>query len=82
VLNAFAFELAHPKAVAIVGQEAESLLAVVFGRYCPNRAVARKREGGESVIPLLQGEMRGMRDSHLSSITISCQNCCFIRAMR
>jgi uncharacterized protein YyaL (SSP411 family) len=49
------FELAPPKEIAIVGEQAEHLLAVVFGEYRPNQVVAWKRAGEESVIPLLEG---------------------------
>jgi hypothetical protein len=47
VLNALAFELAPPKEIAIVGENAQPLLDVVFGEYRPNQVVAWKRDGQE-----------------------------------
>ncbi len=49
------FELAPPQEIAIVGEQAEPLLAVVFGEYCPNQVVAWKGDGEASAIPLLEG---------------------------
>jgi uncharacterized protein YyaL (SSP411 family) len=37
-----------------VGDDAQNLLEVVFGEYRPNQVVAWKREGAESVVPLLE----------------------------
>lgn len=54
-LCALAFELAPPKEIAIVGDDAENLFAVVFGEYRPNQVVAWKGAGTDSAIPLLVG---------------------------
>ncbi|MCC7161450.1 MAG: thioredoxin domain-containing protein [Anaerolineae bacterium] len=75
------FELAPPKEIAIVGEDlpqappyqgggAEPLLEVVFGEYRPNQVVAWKREGAESVIPLLEG--REAREGKATAYV--CQN--------
>lgn len=52
-LNAWEFELASPKEVAIVGDGAQALLDVAFGEYRPNQVVAMKRADADSAIPLL-----------------------------
>jgi uncharacterized protein YyaL (SSP411 family) len=49
------FELAPPREIALVGENIQSLLDVVFAKYRPNQVVAWKAEGAESVIPLLVG---------------------------
>lgn len=54
-LCALNFELAPPKEIAIIGDDAENLLQVVFGEYRPNQVVAWKRAGADSAIPLLEG---------------------------
>lgn len=51
---ALSFELAPPKENAIVGENAQPLLNVVFGEYRPKQVVAWKRDGAESMIPLLE----------------------------
>lgn len=37
------------------GENAQPLLDVIFGEYCPNQVVSWKRAGSESAIPLLEG---------------------------
>ncbi len=54
-LCALDFELAPPKEIAIVGNDAENLLDAVFDEYRPNQAVAWKRADADSAIPLLKG---------------------------
>jgi len=55
------FELAPPKEIAVVGENAQPLLDVVFDEYRPNQVVAYSRnEEAESMIPLL--EERGAED--------------------
>jgi uncharacterized protein YyaL (SSP411 family) len=50
------FELAPPKEIAIVGEQAEHLLTVVFGEYRPNQVVACSGSPRKaSAIPLLEG---------------------------
>lgn len=49
------FELAPPKEIALVGDDAQSLLEVVFGAYRPNQVVVWKKDEKESVIPLVEG---------------------------
>jgi uncharacterized protein YyaL (SSP411 family) len=67
---ALSFELAPPKGIAIVGDDAENLLDVVFGEYRPNQVVAWKAAGAESVIPLLEG--RDTRDGKATAYV--CEN--------
>jgi uncharacterized protein YyaL (SSP411 family) len=54
-LNALEFELAPPKEIVLIAEDAQPLLDVVFGEYRPHQVVAWKAEGAESVIPLLKG---------------------------
>jgi len=54
-LCALEFELAPPKEIAVVGENAQPLLDVVFEEYRPNQVVACKQGGAESAIPLLEG---------------------------
>jgi len=53
-LCALEFELAPPKEIAILGEDAENLLNVVFGEYRPNQVVACALMDEASVIPLLE----------------------------
>jgi uncharacterized protein YyaL (SSP411 family) len=69
-LCALEFELAPPKEIAIVGEQPETLLAVVFGEFRPNQVVAWKRNGDESAIPLLEG--RETRDGKATAYV--CEN--------
>lgn len=64
------FELAPPREIAIVGEHAEPLLAVVFEGYRPNQVVAWKAGGAESVLALLEG--REARDGQATAYV--CQN--------
>lgn len=54
-LCALDFVLTPPKEIALVGEQSESLLAVVFGEYRPNQVVAFLRADSDSAIPLLEG---------------------------
>ncbi len=54
-LKAREFELAPPKEIAIVGENAQPMLTVVFGEYRPNQVVAWKRANADSTTPLLEG---------------------------
>ena len=69
-LCALNFELAPPKEIAIVGDDAQPLLDVVFGEYRPNQVVAWKRADADSAIPLLEG--RAMIDDKVTAFV--CQN--------
>lgn len=49
------FGITPPKEIAIVGDDAQPLLDVVFEGYRPNQGAALKRGEADSVIPLLEG---------------------------
>ena len=64
------FVLTPPREIAIVGDDAQELLDVVFGAYRPNQVVALKRADTASEIPLLDG--RAMIDGKATAYV--CQN--------
>ncbi len=64
------FELASPKEIAIIGDDAHALLNVVFGEYRPNQVVAWRRGDADSAISLLEG--RAMIDGNATAYV--CEN--------
>lgn len=73
-LNALDFELAPPKEIAIVGEDAQPLFDVVFGEYRQNQVVAWKREGDERVIPLLGDRQQiGGKATAYGCVRFACQ---------
>lgn len=69
-LNALEFELAPPKEIAVVGENAQPLLDVVFAEYRPNQVVAYARDADASAIPLL--EERSTQDGKATAYV--CEN--------
>lgn len=73
-LCALDFGITPPKEIAILGDDAQPLLDVVFGEYRPNEVVAWKRAGADSAIPLLEGrEMLHGKASAYVCENFSCQ---------
>ncbi len=64
-MGAAAFILGEPQEVAIVGDEADELLDVVFGAYRPNLVVAAGDGADGAVVPLLQN--RGMKNGRATA---------------
>ncbi len=55
-MNALDFELAPPKEIAIVGDGAEYLLTIVFGKYRPNQVMAYTPAQGQDLLISLLGD--------------------------
>ncbi len=69
-LCALDFVLALPQEIALVGDDAQELLNVVFEAYRPHQVVAWKDADAKSVIPLLEG--RTMLDGKATAYV--CEN--------